>query len=53
MVFRALERESGSDFGFTSARSLNDPAEQQAALARAAQEAKEWWAARSRSSAGR
>lgn len=45
-VFRALEAESGTDFGYPSARATNDPAERKRALARSAQEAHEWLAAR-------
>ena len=42
-IFRTLEREAKTDFGYRTARTLNNEAERGVAVARAVRAAKEWW----------
>ncbi len=42
-IFSSLERESGKDFGYSSARTLNDRSERQRAVEAAIAAATSWW----------
>ena len=42
-IFRAIEQESKTDFGYRAARVLNDEAERKVAVARSVKAAREWW----------